>query len=126
MHKLITESDVEEHVLDILDNLNYEIIRGNNEEYLPGGSRALRVDFKDVILIGRLREALKKLNPRIPEEVREQALKQVLRSETHRFIVNNENFHRMLIDGVDIPVRKGEEESSSPAPASFPFFEFKT
>ncbi len=42
MRKLITEADVEENVLDILRNLDYDIIRGSNEEYLPGGSQELR------------------------------------------------------------------------------------
>jgi len=41
MKKLITEEHVEENVLDILKNLDYDIIRGSNEEYLPGGSSAL-------------------------------------------------------------------------------------
>ena len=30
MKKLITEADVEENVLDILKNLEYDIIRGSN------------------------------------------------------------------------------------------------
>ena len=38
MKKLITEEHVEENVLGILKNLDYGIIRGSNEEYLPGGS----------------------------------------------------------------------------------------
>ena len=36
MKKLITEEHVEENVLDILKSLDYDIIRGSNEEYLPG------------------------------------------------------------------------------------------
>src|SRR3989344_4627846 len=51
MKKLITEEHVEENVLDILKNLDYDIIRGSNEEYLPGGSSALRLDYKDVVLV---------------------------------------------------------------------------
>ena len=50
---LITEADVEENVLDILRNLDYEIIRGSNEEYLPGGSSALSDDYKDVVLVDK-------------------------------------------------------------------------
>ena len=41
MKKLITEEHVEENVLQILKSLDYNIIRGSNEEYLPGGSSAL-------------------------------------------------------------------------------------
>lgn len=37
MKKLITEADVEENVLDILRSLDYDIIEGSDEEYLPCG-----------------------------------------------------------------------------------------
>ena len=89
MKHFITEEHVEENVLDILKNLDYDIIRGSNEEYLPGGSSALRSDYKDVILVDKLRYALRKINPSIPEEARELALKQILRSESQKFISNN-------------------------------------
>ena len=60
MKHLITEEHVEENVLDILKNLDYDIIRGSDEEYLPGGSSALRLDYKDVVLVDKLRYALRK------------------------------------------------------------------
>lgn len=111
MTKVITESDVEENVLAILESLGYEIIRGDNEDYLPEGRWALRADYKDVVLVERLREVLKKINPSIPEEAREQAIKQVLRSESQKLIADNENFHKMLVDGIDVPIKAEEGES---------------
>ena len=68
MLKAIHESDVEENVLVILESLDYEIIRGDNEDYLPGGPSALRDDFKDVVLVGRLRNALVKINSSVAED----------------------------------------------------------
>ena len=47
MRKIITEEHVEENVLAILKSLDYDIIRGSNEEYLPGASSALRKDYQD-------------------------------------------------------------------------------
>ena len=102
MRKIISEADVEENVLSILQNLGYEIIRGDNEAYLPGGSSALRNDYKEVVLVDRLTAALKKINPAISEEAREEAIKQVLRDESPKLLTNNEHFHKMLTDGVDI------------------------
>src|SRR3989339_560319 len=90
MKKLITEEHVEENVLGILKNLDYDIIRGSNEEYLPGGSSALRSDYKDVVLVDKLRYALRKINPSISEEARELALKQILRSESQKLIAVNQ------------------------------------
>ena len=60
----MTKSHVEENVLSILKSLDYDIIRGSNEEYLPGGSSALKSDYKDVVLVDKLRYALRKINPR--------------------------------------------------------------
>jgi len=110
MPKVIHESDVEENVLDILKSLGYEIIRGDDEDRLPGGKQALRDDYKDVVLVKNLQRALKKINPSIPEETREQAIKQILRSESQKTIIDNESFHKMLVDGIDVPTKAEEGE----------------
>src|SRR3989449_453422 len=110
MPKVIHESDVEENVLAILENLSYEIIRSDNEDYLPGGLSALRRDYEDVVLVERLRQALRRINPSITEEAREQAIKQVLRSQSQKLIEDNESFHKMLVDGVDVAFQAAGEE----------------
>jgi type I restriction enzyme R subunit len=110
MPRAIRESDVEENVLAILASLGYGIIRGDNEDYLPGGRSALRAGYSDVVLVERLRDALRKINPSLAEEAREQAVKQVLRSESQKLIADNESFHKMLVDGIDVPIQlEGEE-----------------
>ena len=110
MPKAIHESDVEDNVLDILKSLGYGIFRGENEDYLPGGPKALRSDFKDVVLVDRLRSALFGINQYLGDDVIEQAIKHVLRSESQKLTVNNESFHRLLVDGVDIPTQTDEGE----------------
>jgi len=110
MKKAISESDVEEFALSVLENLGYEIARGDREEYLPGGALALRNDYNEVVLVERLRQALRKINPSASDEAIEQAIKQLLRIGGQKLIVDNETFHKMLVDGVDIAVRKGSEE----------------
>ena len=110
MPKVIHESDVEENVLAILDSLGYEIIRGEDEDYLPGGRSALRADFKEVVLAGRLKDALGRINPSVSEEAREQAVKHVLRTESQKLIEDNERFHKLLVDGVDVPFQSQGEE----------------
>jgi type I restriction enzyme R subunit len=110
LKKVIAESDVEENVLTILETLRYEIIRGDNEDYLPDGSAALRSEYRDVVLVRRLRGALRRINPSVTEDVREQAVRQVLRSESQKLIADNESFHKLLVDGIDIPTQfEGEE-----------------
>src|SRR6266566_1748765 len=108
--KVIHESDVEENVLAALEDLGYEIARGDSERYLPGGRDALRADYKDVVLVERLRQALKKVNSSITEEATDWAVKQVLRSESHKLIADNESFHKLLVDGIDVPFQSSGAE----------------
>jgi len=110
MKKAISESDVEEFVLSLFENLGYEIARGKKEEYLPGGSLALRNDYKEVVLVERLKNALRRINPSASNEAIEQAINQLLRIGSQKLLVDNETFHKMLADGVDVAVRKGSEE----------------
>ncbi len=49
--------------------------------------------------MGRLREALRRLNPSIPEEAREEALRKVLRVATPSLVQTNRAFHNLLRDG---------------------------
>ena len=55
-----------------------------------------------MVLEVRLREALRRLNPVIPKEAREEALRKVLRVATTSLVQTNRAFHRMLRDGVDV------------------------
>jgi len=110
MKKAISESDLEDFVLSVLGSLGYEVIRGDREEYLPGGSFALRNDYKEVLLVERLRNSLRNINPSTTTESIEQAIKQILTSESQNLLFENERFHKMLVDGVDVAIRKDSEE----------------
>lgn len=53
-------------------------------------------------LVGRLREAIRRLNPAVPEEAREEALRKVLRVATPSLVQTNRVFHQMLRIGVEV------------------------
>ncbi|MEA1943796.1 MAG: type I restriction endonuclease subunit R [Euryarchaeota archaeon] len=104
MTHAITESEVEEVALDILSELGYSTLHG--PDITPDGTTPERSTYSDVILIERLRCSINRFNPDIPAEAREEALKKVLRTESPNLITNNHNFHKMLVDGVDIEYRR--------------------
>ena len=104
MPHILTESSIEQVALDILSELNYKVIYG--PDITSDGPKPERQSYADVILIDRLREAVNRINPTIPNEAREEAIKRVLRNESPDLIVNNHHFHKMLIDGIDIEYRK--------------------
>lgn len=52
---------------------------GHGPQLAPGEPAAERDSFGELVLVGRLHEAIRRLNPAIPEDVREDALRKVLR-----------------------------------------------
>ena len=96
----LTESIVEDAALTWFGELGYAV--GHGPQMAPGEPAAERDSFSEVVLVGRLREALRQLNPAIPEEAREEALRKVLRVATPSLVQTNRAFHRLLRDGVDV------------------------
>src|SRR4051812_48702580 len=93
----IYESDVEEICLGLLEGCGYEIIHGSKvgvDE--PGVERA---SYADVILAGRLRDALVRINDNIPLSGIEEAIQKVSHTETGSLMVNNQRFHKLLTEG---------------------------
>jgi type I restriction enzyme, R subunit len=62
--------------------------------------------WEDVLLNQRLSEALKRINPAVPDGVLEDALKQLKRLNNPLLIANNEAFHRLLTEGVKVTYQK--------------------
>jgi type I restriction enzyme, R subunit len=96
----LTESDVEAAALTWFEELGYT--RAHGPHLAPGEPGAERDDFGDVVLVGRLRDAIHRLNPTIPDETREEALQKVLRVGTPSLTQTNRAFHKMLRDGVEV------------------------
>ncbi|MBS0644986.1 MAG: type I restriction endonuclease subunit R [Verrucomicrobia bacterium] len=105
MKNFITESEIEQIALDILSSdLGYTVLYG---PYIAEGDRKER-DYTEVVLQQRLRTAIDKFNSTIPEEAKEEAFKKALRTVTLSLTDNNEHFHRMLTEGVDVKFSIGE------------------
>lgn len=96
----LNESTVEVAALTWFKDLGYAV--GHGPHIAPGEPVAQRVSFGDVVLVARLREALTRLNPMIPPEAREDALRKVLRVAQPSLIQTNRAFHAMLRDGVEV------------------------
>jgi type I restriction enzyme R subunit len=96
----LNESIVEDAALEWFGELGYAV--GHGPHLAPGEPAAERDSFSEVVLLGRLREAIRRLNPAIPEDAREEALRKVLRVGTPALVQTNRAFHRMLRDGVPV------------------------
>jgi len=96
----LNESIVEDAALEWFGELGYAV--GHGPHLAPGEPAAERDSFSEVVLVERLREAIRRLNPAIPEEARDEALRKVLRVGTPSLTQTNRAFHRMLRDGVPV------------------------
>ncbi len=102
----LNESTVESASLEWFRELGYAI--ANGPEIAPGEASAERDSFGVVLLIERLRETVRKLNPAIPEEAWEEALRKVERIASPSLVQTNRSFHRLLREGVEIEYRRSD------------------
>jgi len=102
MRNSITENEIEDIALSYLQNLGYSYLLGT--EISPDGEHPER-QYNEVVLATRLRDAIDKINPSITQGAKEDALKKVLRTDSPNLLINNETFHKYLVDGVDVEVR---------------------
>ena len=100
----ITESEIEKFAIELLEKQGYEYVYA--PDIAPDSETPERESFEDVLLIERLRNAVGRINPAIPADVREAAIKQILRLNSPELIANNEAFHRMLTEGIKVNLQE--------------------
>ena len=98
-----TESEVEDVALKWLEGLGWTVAHG--PDIAPGTSDAERDNYDQVVLEQRLTDAIDTLNPDLPYQAREDALRKLTRPEGATLETRNRAFHRMLIDGVSVEYR---------------------
>jgi type I restriction enzyme, R subunit len=96
----ITESHVEEAALAWLTELGYGVKAG--PDIAPDSSAPERPSYDDVVLAGRLAQAVERLNPAIPDEARADALRRIRQVEYPGLIEENRRLHRFLVEGVPV------------------------
>lgn len=110
MANYITENEIEQIALDILnEDLGYTVLYGPD---LAEGESKER-EYTEVVLQQRLKNAIDKLNPEIPADAREEAFKKALRTTTISLFENNQAFHRMLTEGIDVKFGIGEGKAKT-------------
>ncbi|MDI9394539.1 MAG: type I restriction endonuclease subunit R [Euryarchaeota archaeon] len=100
----ITESEIENFAIELLEQQGYQYIYA--PDIAPDGKTPERASYEDLLLSGRLRKAVGRINPGIPADAREDAIRQVRRLNSPELISNNEAFHRMLTEGINVSYRK--------------------
>jgi len=100
----ITESAIEKFAIELLEKQGYQFIYAPS--IAPDSDTPERQSFEDVLLMERLQTAVGRINPSIPADIREDAIKQIQRLNSPELIANNEAFHRMLTEGIRVGYQK--------------------
>ncbi len=100
------EAVVEEAALDWFEEIGYARLSG--PEIAPGEPGAERDDFAHVVLDGRLRAALARLNPTLPQEALRDAFRRLTLVDGPSIVTRNQALHRMLVDGVTVEYRRAD------------------
>jgi type I restriction enzyme R subunit len=95
-----TESVVEEAALEWFEALGYTITGGPS--IAPGEPGQERRSYADVVLDGRLREALVRLNPSVSREGLEEAFRKLTRISSPQPVDANHELHYYLVNGVSV------------------------
>lgn len=111
---MITEEQLEALCLDWFREAGYEVLHGR--EIAPESENPERTDYRQVVLKGRLLDALKKINPHIPKNaLEEQVIDLLLKPESPALIQNNKRFQQYLVEGVPVTYTEGDKKESDHA-----------
>ncbi|NPE30049.1 type I restriction endonuclease subunit R [Methanococcoides sp. SA1] len=96
----ITENEIELMAIELLESSGYEYINGY--DIAPDSAKPARESFEEVLLLSRLEDAITRINPDIPYDNIQDAIKQIQRISSPDLIANNEAFHRMMTEGIKV------------------------
>lgn len=101
-HKF-TENSYEQALISLFrDELGYEYIYGPDIER----------DYRKPFYVDALVPAIKRINPTLPKEAIDEALRQIQHATDSTLIASNEDFIRQMQDGMEVPyVLNGEERT---------------
>lgn len=100
---VVAEADFETWVLELLEEQGWRTVHG--PDIAPGLLGAERADYREVVLTDRLRVAIATLNPELPTDAVEDAIKTAVRPESAVVQTENWRAYQLLIHGVPVEYR---------------------
>ena len=100
----MTEENLEQACIGWFRELGWNFTPG--EAISPGGAHPEREHYAQVILACRLRDALSRLNPELPTEVLEEAVKRLLQYAGQSLVEANREIYTWLRDGIPVEVEE--------------------
>ena len=109
MNLNFSESTVEEASLAWLTSSGFAVAHGPEIAFGQRGAERSGPTYRDVVLERRLREALVRLNPDLPQEALDDAFRKIVRADAPSLVERNRAVHRLLVNGVTVEYRRPGE-----------------
>ena len=100
----MTEDQLEQEALGWLADLGYTHLYGPDIAF--DGTAPERKDYREVLLIQRLCDAVDRLNPNIPLPARQDAVQEVINLGIPVQLSANRRLHQLLVTGVPVEYTK--------------------
>ena len=100
----LTESSIETLAIERLQALGFSYVYA--PDIAPDSTNPERENFAEVLLTQRLGNAVTRINPTLPHAVLDEAIKTIQRISSPELLANNEAFHRLLTEGVNVSYQK--------------------
>lgn len=105
---LITEDHLERQSLAWFQEMGYKVAYG--PQLAPDGETPERENFRQVVLTGRLRSALERLNPQAPAATIASAVGQLANPDLPGLLPSNRQFHRWMTTGLPTTYMDGNQQ----------------
>ncbi|MBD2151646.1 type I restriction endonuclease subunit R [Pseudanabaena sp. FACHB-1277] len=112
MKSSLTEDEIEQYQLQLLQNLGYAYHHGYDLQ--PEGKDQERENLGEIVLKTRLQQAIYRLNPTIPADALNQAQREIFNIASSDLLNNNEIFHKYLTEGITVEYQKNGETRGEP------------
>jgi type I restriction enzyme R subunit len=103
----MTEDQLEQECMAWLADVGWQHRYG--PDIAPDGDTPERDNYRQVLLLRRLRSAVAALNPTVPAAAHEDAIRQVLDLGVPVLLAANRHFHRLLVGGVPVQYQQDGE-----------------
>ncbi|WP_457809120.1 type I restriction endonuclease subunit R [Kushneria sp. EE4] len=104
---MINEDQLEQLCLEWFGDTGWETAHG--PDIAHDGATPEREDYRQVLLRGDLEQAIRTLNPQLPEDAIQQAVAQVSKPQSPDLVLSNRAFHQWLLDGVPVQYKRNDE-----------------
>ncbi len=100
MMAFLSEAQLETALLEQMVTLGYACA---SDEFIgPDGKQPEREAYDEVVLKKRFEDAVARLNPGLPLEARQDAIRKVMQSELPSLLEENRRLHKLMTEGVDV------------------------